>query len=68
MNTVDKKVVGGIALIGTIGTLYMVSRLKKGKPVTIMGLNAEHSLKFVSAVTLLSGAVLAWNAFKPATA
>ena len=60
MNSVDKKFVIGIAVIGSASYLYM----NKKKDVKILGLDANNSKKFVGSMALISLGILAYQVIK----
>lgn len=63
MNSTDKKLLIGIAIIGAAGALYMRDRAKHNFPIKIFGLDPSNSQKFVLAITVLAGGILIYNHF-----
>lgn len=68
MNTTDKNLLIGVTVAGIAGALYLRNKEKKGTPVSLFGLDAKNTKKFVLAVTILTGGILLYNQFGKATA
>ena len=61
MNTTDRNLLIGVALISSAGFIYVQNRIKKNQPVKFLGLDAENTKRFVLATAVLSGGILLIN-------
>lgn len=63
MNTMDRKLLIGLTAISVIAFVALEVKKKNNKPMRVLGLDADHSIKFVGAIAVISGGMLAYNLF-----
>lgn len=64
MHKIDKNILVGVIALSAMGYSFMAMRKAQNKPVNLLGLNDDNSIKIVGGIGVLAAAALIFGLFK----